>query len=128
MRRLLLALLCALPALALGQTVTPSIGPVGPTGPAGPPTVAVTLAAAGTTQGTAAIPSGAGSFVVTPVAAGAGVILIASATIEYVNAGNTPLTVYPPLGGTIGSNAANAPVLIGVGGVATFHCQGVACI
>lgn len=86
----------------------------------------VGLAAAGSTQGTALVlPSDFNQF--STVAASTGAILPATGyqyqvtdTIIVVNHGANALTVYPPVGGTIGTGAANAGLSIPSGKTAWF--------
>ncbi|GBQ90402.1 hypothetical protein AA13595_2883 [Gluconacetobacter johannae DSM 13595] len=80
------------------------------------------LAAAGTTQGSAAaLVANVNLF--TTVAAGGGAVLTAGAVGTWrkvLNRGAAALLVYPPAGGGIDAMAADAPVTILAGGVATF--------
>lgn len=87
-----------------------------------------TLAAAGTTQGTATAVTTANT-IVTPVAAGAGVVLpgatVAGAgdRLHVSNEGANTLACYPPSGGKFGTAAANAPAMIAPGKAADFYCK-----
>ena len=86
-----------------------------------------TLAAAGTTQGTAAAITTANA-IVTPVAAGAGVVLpgatVAGAgdRIHVANHGANTLACYPPSGGRLSNNTANVPAMIAPNKCADFYC------
>lgn len=85
-----------------------------------------TIAAAGTTQGTATAITTANS-IVTTVAAGAGVILPGATVVgagdrlHVANHGANTLAVYPPSGGKFGVSAANVPALLAVGKCADFY-------
>lgn len=86
--------------------------------------VATGITAAGTNQGSAFILT-KDLNVVSTVTAGTGVILPGAqgaglAGIVVHNAGANPLNVYPPVGGTINTLAANAAVSIPVGENRTF--------
>jgi hypothetical protein len=88
------------------------------------------LTAAGTNQGTAAAcPSDFNVF--TTVASSTGAILPATGSmyqvpdqLVVVNHGANALTVYPPTGGTIGTNAANAGVSVPAGKMGFFYVVG----
>lgn len=88
------------------------------------------LTAAGTTQGTALVlPSDFN--VITTAAATSGVILPATGfqyqvadTIIIVNHGANSITVYPPVGGTIGTAAANTGLSVPVGKTSWFLIVG----
>jgi hypothetical protein len=86
-----------------------------------------TLAAAGTTQGTATAITTANAIVST-VAAGTGVVLpstpavAAKDRIHVANNGANTLAVYPPAGGKLGSAAVNVPALMAPGKCADFYC------
>lgn len=81
------------------------------------------IAAAGTTQATAAALA-AKTSVVTSVASGSGVILPLKLGKErdVYNRGTNALLIYPPSGAAIESNTANASVSLAAGGHATFKC------
>jgi hypothetical protein len=84
---------------------------------------AATITATGTNQGTAALIA-AQATVVTTVPSGAGVVMnitFLASEIIY-NRGANQLTVYPFSSAQIEGNGANNPVLIAVGGNATFRC------
>jgi len=81
----------------------------------------VAVTASGTNQATAAALS-AGVNVVTSVAPNTGVVLPSGGVTTVMDKGANTLNVYPASGAAIDSNATNSPVLIGVGGSATFRC------
>lgn len=87
-----------------------------------PQSFAGSLTAAGTTQGSAAVLA-ADVNLFTTVAAGTGAVLTAGPAGTWqkvLNRGAAALLVYPPSGGAIDAEAANAPVTIPAGGGATF--------
>ncbi len=88
------------------------------------------LTATGSTQGTAlALPSDFNVF--TTVAASTGGILPTTGVqlqipdqIIVVNHGANALTIYPPTGGTIGTNSANTGVSVPAGKMGFFYVTG----
>lgn len=86
-----------------------------------------TVAAAGTTQGTATALTAVNN-IVTTVAAGSGVKLPVTPTVSandrlhVANHGANTLAVYPPSGGSLSSNTANVPALISTKKCADFLC------
>ncbi|MBB2200707.1 hypothetical protein [Gluconacetobacter tumulisoli] len=80
------------------------------------------LAATGTTQGSALVLA-ADVNLFTTVAAGSGAVLAAGgvgAWRKVLNRGAAPLLVYPPSGGAIDALAADVPAAIVAGGAAVF--------
>lgn len=74
---------------------------------------ALTVTAAGTTQGTATALTAAVNVVTTCTEAASGVILTAYAagdSIMVCNATTSNLRVYPPVGGTLSGASANVPL------------------
>lgn len=88
------------------------------------------LTAAGNSQGTAlAIPSGQDLSIFTTVAASTGCILPSagvSTSEEYVvaNHGANPLSVYPPVGGKMGTAATNTAYSLAAGKTGYFVSVG----
>ena len=89
--------------------------------------LALTVSAAGTTQGTATLLSASNS-IVTTVGAGSGVRLPVTPTVSagdrlhVANHGANTLTVYPPTGGKLSNRTANMPALIAPNKSADFLC------
>ena len=87
------------------------------------------VTAAGTTQGTATSAYG-DNVVVTNCAAGAGIILSGNAgfapgdDVAVINQSANAVNVYPPLGGIINGQAANAPYIVAGGSATSFRCIG----
>ena len=85
------------------------------------------VSAAGTSQSTATLLS-ASTSIVTTVAAGSGVRLPVTPTVSakdrlhVANHGASTLAVYPPTGGKLSNQTANAPLLLAVGKCADFLC------
>ena len=88
------------------------------------------LVALGTTQGTAlALPSDFNVFTTTALNTGAilpatGVNIQLADTIIVINHGGNPLTVYPPVGGTLSTLAVNTGVAMPAGKTAWFLVSG----
>jgi hypothetical protein len=89
-------------------------------------TMANTLAAAGSTQGTATALGNDDYNIFTTVAASTGAILpsnlSASDEMWVANYGANSLSVYPPTGGKINNGSANAAVAVAAGKNASFIC------
>ena len=83
------------------------------------PTGVVVMAAAGTDAGDVPIAS-APVNVLNTVPAGTGVRLTAQQTTIVINRGANPLSVFPPLNGTIEGGATDVAAQIAPGGAATF--------
>ena len=94
--------------------------------------IADNLTAIGANQAGALLVTGDNN-VFTTVAAGTGAILPATATVsqgvqpgdevQIANLGANPLSVYPPIGGTIQGGAANAAYAVPVGKTAVFTAR-----
>jgi hypothetical protein len=88
-------------------------------------TVATGLTAAGTTQGTALVLTGANSLQeVTTAASGTGVVLptsTTSASVSVINRGANAIIVYPASGATINGQAANTGFTLPANGAITFQ-------
>lgn len=82
--------------------------------------IAGSVAASGTNQGTATTLSSV-TNIVTTVASGTGVILTSGIPAKIMNRGANALSVYPPSGGQIESLATNAAYLIQPGQDAEFY-------
>lgn len=84
------------------------------------------LAAAGSTQGTAAAISKSYT-IVTPVSSGQGVILPSAAAGRFcivLNSGSSVLNIYPPSSWSIDALSLNTPTTLAVGGFACYISQG----
>ena len=88
------------------------------------------LTATGATQGTAALlPSDFNVFTTAPLNSGAilpatGFNIQLTDTIIMINHGANPMTIYPPVGGTIGTAAANTGVSVPAGKASWFLVVG----
>lgn len=85
---------------------------------------ALTLSAAGTTQGTATAVTTSNNLVTT-VAASSGVILPSSQQGDWLiiyNGGANPLSVYPPVGAKINQIATNGAMTLGTSTNCIYFC------